>query len=125
MARNERRPTHLSTPKQKVRTIVTIVTERPRGIEPPRLACKPGASRNVLRDLRADSVRHHAPADLIPLPLMRTVPLAAVVLDDIDTVVADLAALHAAHPGAGNALLDRPGALDALAEIRMLLAEVA
>jgi hypothetical protein len=81
---------------------------RPRGVDAAPLAGRPGIAAEVLRELRAEG--QPTPADAAALAKLagptrgiqtawlRAVPLAAVPVDDIDTVLADIAAMLIERP---------------------------
>lgn len=107
--------------------LVPVATTRPRGVEPRRLACAPGTSATVLRELRADgepSPAARAALDRLAGPTrgIRTAWLRPVPLATIPTLEDLAAETHDAVTGAHRMLDD----LAAYAtEIRELLAGVA
>jgi hypothetical protein len=89
-------------------TVHTAPVVKPRGVAPAPLRGRPGIAADVLRELRAEG--QPSPADRaalaklagpmhgIPTRWLRPVPLAAVVVDELETVAVDIAATVAADP---------------------------
>lgn len=91
-------------------TVHAAPVEKPRGVDPEPLHGRPGIAAEVLRELRAEGQPSAAdaaalaklagPTRGIQTAWLRAVPLAAVVVDDIDTVAGDIAATLIERPDA-------------------------
>lgn len=112
-------------------TVHAVPVVRPRGVAPAPLAGRPGIAAEVLRELRAADApvpptalrrAFDRPAGTwLPVVGLRAVPVQRVVVDDLDTVLADIRAAVAAAPHVRH----EPAFLMAIAPIAEQLAEVA